>query len=66
MLQTRISGYFRSNVEGLATLKNLCVNNFEKILKFRLKGRFLRAEHILTCFVGVLDSLLARCPEKQL
>jgi hypothetical protein len=53
-------------VEGFGTLKNLCINNFEKILKFRLKGRFLRAEHILTSFIAVLESVLAKCPEKQL
>jgi hypothetical protein len=66
LLQTRIAGCFKSNVEGFGTLKNLCINNFEKILKFRLKGRFLRAEHILSSFIAVLESVLAKCPEKQL
>lgn len=62
----RIGKFFRSNVEGLGTLRNLCVNNLEKVLRFRVKGRFLRAEHVLACFVGVLESVLARCPERQL
>lgn len=66
LLQTRIAKYFKSNIEGFSTLKNLCINNFEKVLKFRLKGRFLRPEHILNSFIAVLDSVLAKSPEKQL
>jgi hypothetical protein len=65
LLEIRISKYFKSNVEGFAILKNLCINNFEKVLKFRLKGRFLRPEHILKCFITVLENVLAKSPEKQ-
>lgn len=46
--------YFKSNIEGYGVLKNLCINNFEKILKFRLKSRFLRPEQILNGFISVL------------
>ena len=40
--ETLIRPYFRSNVEGYSVLKNMCINNFEKILKFRVKGRFFK------------------------
>lgn len=45
---------------------NLCLNNFQKILKFRVKGRFLKADHLLTNFKNIMESVICTCPEKNL
>lgn len=61
-----IRPYFKTNVEGYSILKNLCVNNFEKVLKFRVKGRFFKSEHLRHIFICIIESVLAKCPEKNL
>ena len=62
----KIKPFFKTNIETYSVLKNLSINNFEKVLKFRVKSRFLKAEHLRNNFVATLESVLSKCPEKNL
>lgn len=65
-LETKIRPYFKTNIEGYSVLTNLCINNFEKVSKFRVKGRFLKADHLQKNFIDILESVITKCPEKML
>lgn len=41
-LEKRASDFFQSNSEAFSALKNYCINNYQKLGRLRLKGRFLR------------------------